>query len=212
MDGQAACADRLRAGLCAVAQALLEFTSEAHWLSHARKHLTGMFLYLPQQSGYNKRLRSALGLLKRVIRMLGRSSDFWLDDCWIVDATPVPCGKSRPTVKRSDLAGWAGYSYCASHSQFYWAEAVPGVHAGGDADLVGPGRPQDRPARGTGRDAGGRGGRAGQARRHPADLRRGVRREGLRDAAGGVRHHHAAAVRKDENARHGEPMLKRSAS
>jgi len=30
-----------------------------------------MFPYLPQQSGYNKRLRGALGLVKRVIRMLG---------------------------------------------------------------------------------------------------------------------------------------------
>jgi hypothetical protein len=104
----------------AVAQAMLGFTSEAHWLRYARKHLTGLFPYLPQQSGYNKRLRAALGLVKRVIRMLANSSDFWLDDCWIVDSTPVPCGMSRPTVKRSDLAGWAGYGYCASHSRFYW--------------------------------------------------------------------------------------------
>jgi hypothetical protein len=52
--------------------------------------------------------------------MLAKSSDFWLDDCWIVDSTPVPCGMSRQTVKRSDLAGWAGYGYCASHSRFYW--------------------------------------------------------------------------------------------
>lgn len=27
---------------------------------------------------------------------------------------------SRPTVARSELAGWAGYGYCASHSRFYW--------------------------------------------------------------------------------------------
>jgi hypothetical protein len=27
---------------------------------------------------------------------------------------------SRPTVSRSDLAGWAGYGYCASHSRFFW--------------------------------------------------------------------------------------------
>ncbi|MFF7212945.1 IS982 family transposase [Streptomyces sp. NPDC008238] len=104
----------------AVAQAMLGFTSEAHWLRYARKHLASMFPYLPQQSGYNKRLRAALGLVKRVIRMLAKSSDFWLDDCWIADSTPGPCGMSRPTVKRSDLAGWAGYGYCASHSRFYW--------------------------------------------------------------------------------------------
>src|SRR5216684_5844411 len=104
----------------AAAQALLGFTSEAHWLRYARKHLAGLFPYLPQQSGYNKRLRAALGLVKRVIRLLARSSDFWLDDCWIADSTPVPCGMSRPTVQRSDLAGWAGYGYCASHSRFFW--------------------------------------------------------------------------------------------
>ncbi|MFF4275757.1 hypothetical protein [Streptomyces sp. NPDC001536] len=104
----------------ALAQSLLGFTSETHWLRYAGKHLTGMFPYPPQPSGYSQRLRSALGLVKRVIRMLAKSSDFWLDDCWIMDSTPVPCGMSRSTVKRSDLAGWAGYGYCASHSRFYW--------------------------------------------------------------------------------------------
>jgi hypothetical protein len=104
----------------AVAQALLGFTSEAQWLRYARKHLAGMFPYLPQQSGYNKRLRAGLGLVKRVIRMLARPGDFGLDACWIADSTPVPCGMSRSTVQRSDLGGWAGYGYCASHSRFFW--------------------------------------------------------------------------------------------
>ncbi|WP_307080333.1 transposase [Streptomyces canus] len=44
----------------------------------------------------------------------------WRDDVWIVDSTPVECGRSRETVKRSDLAGWAEYGYCASHSRFFW--------------------------------------------------------------------------------------------
>lgn len=47
-------------------------------------------------------------------------SDFWFDNHWIADSTPVPCGMSRPTVQRSNLAGWAGYGYCASHSRFFW--------------------------------------------------------------------------------------------
>jgi Transposase DDE domain len=104
----------------AVAQALLGHHSEARWLRFARKHLTGMFPYLPQQSGYNKRLRSALPLVKRMIRELAMDSDLWFDNHWIVDSTPVPCGMSRPTVQRSNLAGWAGYGYCASHSRFFW--------------------------------------------------------------------------------------------
>lgn len=34
--------------------------------------------------------------------------------------TDAECGRSRETVKRSDLAGWAEYGYCASHSRFFW--------------------------------------------------------------------------------------------
>jgi hypothetical protein len=36
-----------------------------------------------------------------------------------MDATPVPCGQSVITAKRSDLYGWAGYGYCPSHSRWY---------------------------------------------------------------------------------------------
>jgi hypothetical protein len=39
---------------------------------------------------------------------------------WVVDSTPIECGRSRETVKRSDLAGWAEYGYCGSHSRFFW--------------------------------------------------------------------------------------------
>jgi hypothetical protein len=104
----------------AVAQVLLGARSEAHWLRYANAHLRGMFPYLPQRPGYNKRLRAALPVIKRVIRVLARDSDFWFDNHWIVDSTPVPCGTSRPTVQRSEVAGWAGYGYCASHSRFFW--------------------------------------------------------------------------------------------
>jgi hypothetical protein len=104
----------------AVAQVLLGARSEAHWIRYARIHLRAWFPYLPQRPGYNKRLRAALPLIKKTIRDLARDSDFWFDNHWIVDSTPIPCGMSRPTVKRSDLAGWAGYGYCASHSRFFW--------------------------------------------------------------------------------------------
>nr|WP_232837496.1 hypothetical protein [Streptomyces atratus] len=104
----------------AVAQALLGFHSEARRLRYARQHLAPIFPYLPQQSGYNKRLKTALPLVKKAIRMLAVDTDFWLDNHWIVDSMPVPCGMSRPTVKRSEMAGWAGYGYYASHSRLFW--------------------------------------------------------------------------------------------
>jgi hypothetical protein len=104
----------------AVMQALLGFTSEARWLRHAHKHLGHLFRYLPGQSGYNKRLRRAVGLVTTVIRMLAVDTTLWTDDVWVVDSTPVECGRSKETVRRSDLAGWAEYGYCASHSRFFW--------------------------------------------------------------------------------------------
>jgi hypothetical protein len=104
----------------AVMQALLGFTSEARWLRWMAKNMSGMFPHLPGQSGYNKRLRAALPLVKRVIRLLAVDTDFWHDTVWLTDSTPVQCGRSRPTALRSQLAGWAGYGYCASHSRYFW--------------------------------------------------------------------------------------------
>jgi hypothetical protein len=104
----------------AVAQVLLGVRSEARWLRFVPGHLPGAFPYLPGQSGYNKRLRAALPLLKRAIRAVAADTDLWSDTTWVIDSTPVECGRSRPTVKRCDLAGWAGYGYCASHSRFFW--------------------------------------------------------------------------------------------
>jgi hypothetical protein len=104
----------------AVLQALLGFTSEARWIRHAATSLRHLFPYLPQQSGYNKRLRAARGLIRHCIRVLAASTSLWADDVWVVDSTPVECARSRETVKRSDLAGWAQYGYCASHSRWFW--------------------------------------------------------------------------------------------
>lgn len=39
---------------------------------------------------------------------------------WVADSTPVECGRSKETVHRSELAGWAEYGYCASHSRYFW--------------------------------------------------------------------------------------------
>ncbi len=104
----------------AVMSALLGFTSERRWLRYARAHLAGMFPRLPLQPGYNKRLRAASLLVIKMIEVLGRDTSLWSDDVWVVDSTPVECGRSRETTRRSALAGWAEYGYCASHSRFFW--------------------------------------------------------------------------------------------
>src|SRR5438874_4545534 len=104
----------------AVMQALLGFTSESRWMRHAHQHLRHLFPYLPGQSGYNKRLRRAAALITTMIRMLAADTTLWSDDVWVVDSTPVECGRCRDTTRRSDLAGWAEYGYCASHSRYFW--------------------------------------------------------------------------------------------
>ena len=79
-----------------------------------------MFPAMLTQSGYHRRLKTAEPLLCKAIITLAACCPSWFDDLWMTDATPVPCGMSRETVKRSDLAGHAGYGYCASHSRYYW--------------------------------------------------------------------------------------------
>jgi hypothetical protein len=107
------------ATLC-VMQALLSFTSEARWLRHAKAHLDHLFPYLPKQPGYNKRLRKLVTTVNWLIRQLAVDTSIWSDDVWVIDSTPIECARSRETVHRSDLAGWAQYGYCASHSRYFW--------------------------------------------------------------------------------------------
>ena len=104
----------------AVMQALLGHGSEARWLRYANRQLRSLFPYLPQQPGYNKRLRALAATMSWLIGVLARDTSVWTDDVWVVDSTPVECARSRETVKRSDLAGWAEYGYCASHSRYFW--------------------------------------------------------------------------------------------
>ena len=104
----------------AVIGVLLRFDTEARFLRYAHAHLGPWFPYLPARAGYNKRLRRSAGLLQHVIRWLARDSPSWWDDVWLVDSTPVECGRSRQTAQRSDLGGWAEYGYCASHSRYFW--------------------------------------------------------------------------------------------
>ena len=104
----------------AVIQVLLRFDSEARFLRYAHAHLGPWFPYLPTRSAYNRRLRRSARLLQHVIAWLARDSPSWWDDVWLVDSTPVECGRSRQTQQRSDLGGWAEYGYCASHSRYFW--------------------------------------------------------------------------------------------
>ena len=98
----------------AVIQSLLRYTSEARFLRYAHAHLGPWFPYLPTRSAYNSLT------MQHIIAWLARDCPSWHDDLWLVDSTPVECGRSRTTQQRSDLGGWAEYGYCASHSRYFW--------------------------------------------------------------------------------------------
>ena len=104
----------------AVAQVLLGFGSERRWLRFAGQRLGHLFPYLPTASAYNRRLRRAAPLVALAIQDLAAHTPSWGDQLRLVDSTPVPCAASRETVKRSALAGHAGYGYCKSHHRFFW--------------------------------------------------------------------------------------------
>jgi Transposase DDE domain len=104
----------------AVAQVLLGCHSEHRWLRLCYGRLGHLFPYLPNQPGYNKRLRQARWLLEAVLGHLAGATPSADDPLRLLDATPVPCAASRQTVKRSALRGWADYGWCPSHSRWYW--------------------------------------------------------------------------------------------
>jgi hypothetical protein len=85
----------------------------------------------------------------------------------LMDATPLRCGTSAVTARRSDLYGRAGCAYCPSHSRWYWGArlllictcdgtvtgfslASPKLHGGRDQAVRTLERqPANRPAPGT---------------------------------------------------------------
>ena len=58
--------------------------------------------------------------MAHILGALARDCPSWHDDVWVVDSTPVECGRSRETQQRSERPGWATYGYSASHYRHFW--------------------------------------------------------------------------------------------
>jgi len=92
-------------GRLVVAHYILGISAGRHWIRCARKHLISMFLDVPGQLGYGKRLRAQAGLIPEVVTDPARDVGPWHDLLRLVDSsTPLPCGASRETVKHPDPA------------------------------------------------------------------------------------------------------------
>jgi hypothetical protein len=105
--------------LC-VAQSIMGFPSDRRFLAVADKRLRHLFPELPKQPGFHKRRRRLAATIEWLIPMFAADSPGYTDDVVLLDSTPVECGRSLETVRRSELADYAGYGYSRSHSRFFW--------------------------------------------------------------------------------------------
>jgi DDE family transposase len=104
----------------AVAQVLLRYDDERHWLRAAPDRVGHLFPRLLGQSEYNQRLKDLAPLMEAALRWLAAQTPGSSERLRLLDGTPVGCGQSPITAKRSGLFGYAGYGYERSHSRWYW--------------------------------------------------------------------------------------------
>lgn len=103
-----------------VAQMLLQCPSDRVFLRRARRRLGHLFPFLPSQSRYNERCRRLAPKLVLLWKTIAAETIGAGDDLRLLDTTPLPCGQSVETTRRSQLAPWAGFGYCPAHSRRYW--------------------------------------------------------------------------------------------
>lgn len=134
-----------------VAQMLLGIPSERRFLPIAGWRLRHLFPQLPAQTTYNERCRALAPKLVILWRAIACELPGFHDSLLLLDTTPLPCGQSRATVERSELAPYCGFGYSPAHSRFFWGMRL--VLLSGpdgaivDFDLV----PADTPEREAGR-------------------------------------------------------------
>jgi Transposase DDE domain len=105
--------------LC-VAQQVMDIGSDREFLAVAAKRLSHLFPQLPLQPGYLKRRRRLADTIEWLCGVFAQDSPGWRDELVLLDSTPVECGRSLETARRSELADACGYGYCRSHSRWFW--------------------------------------------------------------------------------------------
>jgi hypothetical protein len=105
--------------LC-VAQVLMGIPSDRRFLRAARRQLGHLFPQLPSQDALHKRRARLAETIEWLIGVFAAQSPGSRDDLLLLDSTPVECGRSLETTRRSQLADVCGYGYCKSHSRWFW--------------------------------------------------------------------------------------------
>jgi len=105
--------------LC-VAQVLMGIPSDRRFLRAAKRQLRHLFPVLPSQDALHKRRQRLTETIEWLLGVVAAQSPGYNDDLVLLDSTPVECGRSIETTRRSDLAEVCGYGYCKSHSRWFW--------------------------------------------------------------------------------------------
>jgi len=105
--------------LC-VAQVLMGIPSDRRFLRAARRQLGHLFPLLPSQDALHKRRARLAEAIEWLVGVFAAQSPGAHDDVLLLDSTPVECGRSLETARRSQLAEIAGYGYSRSHSRWFW--------------------------------------------------------------------------------------------
>src|SRR5262245_12129718 len=105
--------------LC-VAQVLMGIPSDRRFLRAARRQLAHLFPLLPSQDALHKRRRRLLETIEWLTAVFASQSPGYHDALVLLDSTPVECGRSVDTARRSQLADCCGYGYSRSHSRWFW--------------------------------------------------------------------------------------------
>ena len=93
----------------AVAQAIMDIPSDREFLAVARARLRHLIPKLPKQPGYWKRRARLAETIEWLTAVFAQDSPGYFDDVVLVDSTPVECGRSVETARRSELADACGY-------------------------------------------------------------------------------------------------------
>jgi hypothetical protein len=104
----------------AVAQAMMNIASDREFLAVARQRLRALFPKLPAQPGYWKRRHRLADTIEWLIGMFTQDCPGYHDTVLLLDSTPVECGRSVETARRSELAPACAHHYSRSHSRWFW--------------------------------------------------------------------------------------------
>jgi transposase len=104
----------------AVAQAVINIASDREFLAVAAKRLRHLFPKLPLQPGYWKRRARCSEHIDWLIAMFAQDSPGHHDTLVLIDSTPVECGRSVDTARRSQLQPACAHHYSRSHSRWFW--------------------------------------------------------------------------------------------